>query len=259
MRSLNAQNGFTLLELLVAMSLMVVASACLFSSLYTGFKAKRNSESRLYPLQAARTAMDMLEQDLCGAVVGPEDDPNLMAGPFVGIDEHIGIGPDADQVTFYSTHHQINGDTDRITGGIGRIELAMTEDPNNGTYRLVRRVTDNILSTEMQEPVEDILCRHVCALNVRYYDGLRWYDAWDSTEQMDALPLAVEVTLVLPPWPRTDPTGDGHLGRSQLPSDDPDLMTRIIQVFTLPRAVPLDDVEAAAEAAETAQTNTTVN
>lgn len=251
MRSRRAQIGFTLLELLVAMSLMVVAAACLYSSVYTGFKAKRSAERVLYPLQAARTAMDMLEQDLSCAVVGPEDDPNHLAGPFVGINDHIGTGPDADRVTFFTTNHFINGDTDRITCGIGLIELIMIEDAHTDTHHLVRRVTDNILSQQTQEPIDEVLCRDVAALNLRYYDGLRWYDQWDSTEQLDALPLALEVTLALNPWQRADQAGAAEVLGSTVERGAPDLTTRVVQIFTLPRAVSMDEVEAAAEQAET--------
>jgi prepilin-type N-terminal cleavage/methylation domain-containing protein len=255
MRARYIHTGFTLLELLVAMSLMVVASACLYSSLYTGFKAKRSSERMLYPLQAAQTAIDMLEQDLRGAVVGLEDDPNFLAGPFLGINDHRDTGPDSDEITFYSTHHQINGDTDRITCGMGLITLAMIEDADVDTYHLVRQVTDNLLSQNAQEPIEEILCRNVYALNFRYFDGLRWYDEWDSTEQMDALPLAVEITLELDPWYENDQTNQS-VRRTGLNRLDTDLRTRLTQVLTLPKAVPMEDVEAAAEAAEQASAGT---
>ena len=35
--------AFTLLELLVAMVLMVVTAACLYTALYTGFRARRSA------------------------------------------------------------------------------------------------------------------------------------------------------------------------------------------------------------------------
>ena len=243
------QIGFTLLELLVAMSLMVVASACLYSSLYTSFKAKRSAERMLYPMETAQAALDMLEQDLRGVVVGGEDDPNVLAGPFEGIDDRIGIVRDADQITFYSTNHQINGDTTRISGGLGLIELVIEKEPDTDSYLLVRKVTDNILSQDSQAPVEEILCRHVHSLNVRYYDGLRWYDKWDSTDQMDAGPLAVEVTLELEPYEWANLESKTAVRRTMLDMDYVNSLTRLTEVFTLPRSVSMDEVETASEAA----------
>ena len=185
------------MELLVAMSLMVVASACLYTSLYTGFRSREIAERILVPLQAAKITIDMIKQDLRGAEVGPDEDPNVLAGPFLGEDDRTGSNVDTDVLTFYSNHHEVNGDEDRMSCGIGLIEYSLVESLRDDTYVLKRLVTDNILTEDEQEPVEEVLCRNVRALNFRYYDGLRWYDAWDSTEELDALPVAVDISTPL--------------------------------------------------------------
>ncbi len=248
------QIGFTLMELLVAMSLMVVASACLYSSLYTGFRARERAETILVPLQSARMAMDMIKQDLRGAVIGPDEDPNVLAGPFFGEDDRTGANVDTDVVTFFSSHHEISGDEDRITCGIGMIEFSLIEPVREDAYTLVRYVTDNLQTEDEQEPVEEILCRHVRALNFRYYDGLRWYEDWDSTEQLDALPMAVEVTLEMEPHEeRTEASSNKQTRRSRYDQDYLDACTRLTQVFVLPMALPMEAVEAAADAAAEAE------
>jgi type II secretion system protein J len=248
------QTGFTLMELLVAMSLMVVASACLYSSLYTGFRARESAEKILIPLQAAKIAMDMIKQDLRGAVVGPDEDPNIMAGPFLGEDDRTGANVDTDVVTFFSSHHEINGDEERITCGIGMIELSLVEPAKEDTFTLVRYVTDNLQTEDEQEPVEEVLCRHVRALNFRYYDGLRWYEDWDSTEQLDALPVAVEVTLEMEPHEESGKdSSPTQTQRSRYDQDYLDACTRLTQVFVLPMASPMEAVEAAADAAAAAE------
>jgi type II secretion system protein J len=247
------QTGFTLMELLVAMSLMVVASACLYSSLYTGFRARESAEKILIPLQAAKIAMDMIKQDLRGAVVGPDEDPNILAGPFFGEDDRTGANVDTDVVTFFSSHHEINGDEERITCGIGMIEFSLIEPVKEDTYTLVRYVTDNLQTEDEQEPVEEVLCRNVRALNFRYYDGLRWYEDWDSTEQWDALPVAVEVMLEMEPHEEGGKaSSQKQTQRSRYDQDYLDACTRLTQVFVLPMASPMEAVEAAADAAEEA-------
>ena len=232
------------------MSLMVVAAACLYSSLYTGFKAQRVSERVLRPLESAQAAMDLIMQDLRGAIAGPEDDPNILAGPFQGINDFTGSGVDTDTVEFYSTHHEIGSDTTRITCGLGLIELVLIQPADQDTYNLVRRVTDNILSEQTQQPVEEILCRNVHSLNIRYFDGTTWTDAWDSTEMLDTLPVAVEVTLQMEPF-QTDVTQQTVRG-SRYDQTYLNSLTKLTQVFTLPCGLPMDEVEAAAEAAEEA-------
>lgn len=241
------------MELLVAMGLMVVASACLYSSLYTGFRSREIAEKKLVPLQAAKIALDMMKQDLRGAVIGPEEDPNVLAGPFLGEDDRTGSSVDTDVVTFFSSHHEINGDEDRISCGIGLIEYSLVESVREDTYNLVRFVTDNLQTEDELDPVEEVLCRDVRALNFRYYDGLRWYDAWDSIEELDALPVAVEMTLELEPY--RDPSkaaSNVSVARSRYDQDYLDACTSLTQVFVLPMALPMEMVEAAAEAEEAA-------
>ncbi|MCP4454420.1 MAG: hypothetical protein GY809_23435 [Planctomycetes bacterium] len=154
----------------------------------------------------------------------------------------------------FSSHHEINGDEERITCGIGMIEFSLIEPVKEDTYTLVRYVTDNLQTEDEQEPVEEVLCRNVRALNFRYYDGLRWYEDWDSTEQLDALPMAVEVTLEMEPH-EENARGSSRkpIQRSRYDQDYLDACTRLTQVFVLPMASPMEAVEAAADAAAEAE------
>ncbi len=253
---LNQSGGFTLLELLASMSLMVVAAACLYSSLSTAFKTKQIAERNLNPLENAQAAMELMMQDLRGAA-----EPNgTLTGDFVGTDDRRGTNIDFDSLVFYSTNHQIGDDEDRITCGIGKIELLLEEPQLNvaaqklqtvKTYNLVRRVTDNLLTEDEDDDAEsfdEILCRHVRSLNFRYYDGESWQDEWDSSESYDIVPLAVEVTLELEPRSEDLPqhvSAQNRLSRDYLMS-----VTQVTQVLTLPCGVALADAEEAAEAEE---------
>ncbi|KPK34522.1 MAG: hypothetical protein AMJ65_18175, partial [Phycisphaerae bacterium SG8_4] len=135
------QEAFTLLELLVAMTLMVVAASCLYSALYTGFKARRSALSAVEPTALAINAIELLKQDIYG-VLPPT---GVLAGAFLGIDSIGANGMDSDSLEFYTTH--IYADENHPTGGLGKIELALEEDTDDDreNYRLVRRVTSNLL------------------------------------------------------------------------------------------------------------------
>ena len=78
----------------------------------------------------------------------------------------------------------------------------MEEDDDEDTgktrdgYRLVRKVTTNLLSPKTVDAEEQVLCRNVKSLNLRYYaeeDG--WQDEWDSTADANSLPLAMEIDI----------------------------------------------------------------
>jgi len=223
--------GFTLLELLVAMSLMVVVAACLYSALYTGFKARRSALAAVEPTAQAINAIELLKQDLVGVLpLG-----GGLAESFLGTSERNSKGDDSDTVEFYTTH--VYADEDELVGGLGRIELALEEDDDEDreNYRLVRRITRNLLSPRDLDPEEQVLCRNVMSLNLRYYDGEGWLDEWDSTADANSLPLAMEVDIEVA-------YSNGNAATTQ------DQRRRLIQSFALP---------CGGEAATTSESETT--
>ncbi len=186
------RKAFTLLELLVAMSLMVVVAACLYSSLYTAFRARRSASAAVEPSMTAANAIDILKQDISGAL----PPKGILAGTFLGMNSTDGKGGDSDSVSFYTTRlHTREGK--RPYGGIDLIELVLAQDDNDegDVCRLVRRVTPSVISPRVLEPDEQVLCRNVRSLSIRYFDGFDWLDDWDSTAHGNELPLAVEIGL----------------------------------------------------------------
>jgi type II secretion system protein J len=197
--------AFTLLELLVAMTLMVVAASCLYSALYTGFRARRSALSAVEPTSLAINAIELLKQDIYG-VLPPR---GVLAGAFLGTDSTGAKGTDADSLEFYTTH--IYADEDHPVGGMGKIELLLEQDSDcdRENYRLIRRVTTNLLPPRATEAEEQVLCRHVTSLNLRYFDGESWLDEWDSTADANSLPLAVEIEIQIANG-GTNGTGKAH-------------------------------------------------
>ena len=186
--------ALTMIELLVAMTLMVVTASCLFTALYTGFRAKRSAMLAVEPTSLAINAIELIKEDTYGVLpLG-----GALAGSFIGYDS-IGVnGVETDSLEFYTTH--IYSDNDNPVGGLGKIELALEEDEdteNNdrGNYKLVRRITTNLLSPRATEPEEQVLCRNVKSLNLQYFDGDGWQEEWDSTADANSLPLAMEIDI----------------------------------------------------------------
>jgi len=195
-RKLGQYGAFTLLELLVAMTLMVVTAACLYTALYTGFRAKRSASSAVEPTALAINAIELIKQDIYGVLpLG-----GTLTGTFLGTDAMGLNGVDADSLEFYTTH--IYAGDDQAVGGLGKIDLVLEQDSDEDTgqnresYRLVRKITTNLLSPKAIEGEEQVICRNVKSLNLRYYseeDG--WTDEWDSTADANSLPLAVQIDI----------------------------------------------------------------
>ena len=194
---LRQYEGFTLLELLVAMTLMVVVASCLYTALHTGFRAYRSALLAVEPTAQAINAIELIKQDLQG-ILPP--DSNGLAVSFIGEDSTGLKGVDTDSVEFYTTH--VYADDESVSGGLGKVALLLEEDKDayHGdytSYRLVRQITMNLLAPKEMDPQEQVLCRNVLSLNLRYFDGDDWQEEWDSTEDSNSLPTAIEVDIQL--------------------------------------------------------------
>lgn len=193
---LRQNKAFTLLELLVAMTLMVVTASCLYTALYTGFRAKRSAEFAVEPTSKAINAIELIKQDTLGILpLG-----GTLAGSFIGTNSSDTKGMDTDSLEFYTTH--IYADDNLLASGLGKIELLLEEDNDDVSgkdregYKLVRKITTNLLSSKTVDSEEQVLCRNVQSLNLRYYDEEDgWVDEWDSTEDANNLPLALEIDI----------------------------------------------------------------
>ena len=181
--------AFTLLELLVALALMSVLAGALYASLRIGFRAYRAAGRTIEPVRALAIALDFLQRDVECAV----PPTGILAGSFVGEDDTSSeAGKSADTLKWCACV----GEPEAGKSDIVKIQIAVAELAD-GTGALVRYTTRNLLAPTVKEPAEELLCRNVAGLNLRYFNGASWVDSWDSTTQGNELPLAVEVTLEL--------------------------------------------------------------
>ncbi|MCK4375745.1 MAG: prepilin-type N-terminal cleavage/methylation domain-containing protein [Candidatus Brocadiae bacterium] len=185
------QAGFTLLEMLVAMTLMSFLAGTLYASLHTAFSGRRRVEAALEPAERAAAAMHMMQSSL-EAATAPT---GLLAREFMGQGGTGSSGRPADALAF----HALAQDQGRFAppSPIHLIEIDLASDEETGELVLLRRTTANLLAPETQDPIEEVVCRRVLSLETTFYDGSSWQDTWDSTAMGNVLPMAVEVRLVL--------------------------------------------------------------
>jgi len=210
--------GFTLLELLVAITLVTIVTISLFSSLQIAFRAKATAEAAVEPSRTAELTVELLRADLEGAL--PAN--GILAGGFIGTDNQDDRGLDSDQLDFYTNaeapdHGQAMGDAKHVQLlVVSEADLMPQNQPGNTMpgrlppigpvgptasatggmrYYLVRRVWTNLLSQVDSDPDEEILCRGVQSFNLRYFDGTDWQDSWDSTQLGNIIPNAVQLYM----------------------------------------------------------------
>lgn len=253
-RDARRQAGFTLLEMLIALVIMGVLAVSVYSTLRISFRARKSALAAVGPARSAATALSLLRRDLESAL----QPKGLLAGEFVGEDEVGGGGLASDVLRFHTCSavaelsygdlqepeegttmlSAYGGDPKPVGGDVQKIEFLLVEDKNTGDFNLVRNVTRNLLAQTEPEPLEQVICRDVVSFNIRYLDGSEWVDSWDSGQQEDALPPAVEVSLDLR-W--TEPSERSErsagVGRSRSADelsrrDQP--VKRVAVVFRLP-------------------------
>jgi len=196
------ERGFTLLEMLVATTLVCVLAGSLYASLRVAFKARNAAESAVGPVRKAELTLTLLEQDFRSATL-PK---GALTGAFVGENATDGDGNDNDSVSFCCTMCDwrpperaglTDGSTAHSWCDVRRVELSRAASDEPGGQVLVRQETANLLSPQGSEANSEVLCRGVKAFNVRYYDGAAWQESWDSSTVDNAIPLAVEITIEL--------------------------------------------------------------
>lgn len=197
------RRGFTLLELLIALSITAVISVSLYASLRIAFKARESAQRSVEPSRTAQLAFDFLRADIESAVI-----PNgTLRGPFVGTDLPSDGGGDGDYLEFYTLGNpQTDAQRLGVAGEVRRVELQVAADANGRGQVLLRRVYGNLLATVEPEPYDEVICRGLVGMNLRYFDGYSWLDSWDSTQSDNVVPAAVEVTLQFRP-PGVNPVG----------------------------------------------------
>ena len=188
--------GFTLLELLLAMAMVAMLMLTLYTGFVTAFRAQAIAVRQGDATRQAKVALDLVEQDL-RSILPPKD--GGLAGPFVG-------QPGGEAIIDCYPLGTDYGRTDSPTAdGFRHVKFAVLADSEatNGkpTNMLVRGVVRAIANTAETEPENEVIARNVSDLTVRYYDGSAWADTWDSTQQSNGLPLAVELTIAI-----ADPT-----------------------------------------------------
>lgn len=178
-----SESGFTLIEVLLAVSLVAMMATLVFGSLYVTTSAIDAARSNSANEQIVRSTLRVMTDEL-SVGVGPT------TGPWMGVNGQQD-GQPADSVAFL-TMGQFRGAESSKDTELVRIVYTREGD------RLLRFVRRNLygLTDESVEQVE--LATKVKGFNVRYFDGKNnlWVDEWDGRGR-PGTPKAVLIELTL--------------------------------------------------------------
>ena len=210
----SAAAGFTLMEVMVALSIMAMIMVALYSTLDTSLATRDQLE---YETRAARMGpalLDVIEKDLRRAWVYNIEDDKVFLGQ-----DHTVNGEQADTLVFLTTVDST------ITQRIGAYEVP--SDIAETGYRLKanpdftdllelwRRQDYHVDEEPLEGGVYERLHDRVISFQLRYVDTIErspeWLDDWDAGER-HRLPAAVLVDLVLEVGPRAGNTSRAESG-----------------------------------------------
>ena len=177
------EGGFTLVEVLLAISLVAMMATLVFGSLYVTTSAIDAARANSANEQIVRSTLRVMIDEL-SVGVGPT------TGPWMGINGQQD-GQPADSIAFL-TMGQFRGAESAKDTELVRIVYTREGD------RLLRFVRRNLygLTDESIEQVE--LATKVKGFNVRYYDGKGnlWLDEWSGRGQESPKVILIELTLL---------------------------------------------------------------
>jgi general secretion pathway protein J len=199
------RRGFTLLEVLVAITILGILLTTVFGSVSRTIRTKEHAESLARMSSVGREAVLRLADEM-EASLSPVRVGNAV---FQGVSG--GSGQFLDQVRFAVSSRPPFGPIGMGRGGrvVVTYYLAEQEDLPQ-TYLLVRserplprigETPEEEQSEEETQEIRTLVVDNVAGLRLRYLDGDsgQWTEEWDSTtEEFDRrLPIAVEIALFL--------------------------------------------------------------
>ncbi|MBW2064245.1 MAG: prepilin-type N-terminal cleavage/methylation domain-containing protein [Deltaproteobacteria bacterium] len=197
------QQGFTLLEIMIAMVICAVVFSIIYSAYSGTFRNRDVLETQEDIYMAARIALERIVEDLESAYLlagakgaGSDGDQEGFAS-FVGEEGELD-GRRADALMFLSRAHVLFSGEERPLG-IARIRYHVKKQGDGDGLYLYRSERLPVEGEEIEGEDEGfLLCEGLNSVRFSYYDSVGdEYQSWDSRgeEQGNKLPAKVSITL----------------------------------------------------------------
>lgn len=190
------RRGFTLIEVIVALGIMVVIGTLAFSTLSSSVQLRDILEEDDVVARSARVALDRLTRELSLAYLTENTNVNTFQTVFVGRDES-----DGESMWFATTSHRRTYRNSRESD-LTEITLWLEDDPDSSTHSVLLHRESGLIDQFPDEGGAILpLARNVTRFQVFYLDNqtAEWLEEWDSTgvDTPNRLPRAVQIVLGL--------------------------------------------------------------
>jgi len=205
MRQRNAKAGFTLVEVMAALTIMSLVMVALYTALNTTLKVRDQLENEAKVARLGPSILDMVEADLRRIWIMNIEEDRVFKGEARSID-----GESADSLSFITT---VDSVTSRRIG-----EFEVSSDLSETGYKLRRnpelpdlmqlwrRQSFHVDEEPLQDGEYELVYDRVVSFRVRYLDEIDRYaeefSDWDASE-LHRLPALVDIELAIEAVPRT--------------------------------------------------------
>jgi general secretion pathway protein J len=175
-RSLGESDGFTLLEVLIAVAIISVVLIAIYSTFILSHRAVEGMDESLLKNQESRKAIDILKRELDATVYRGDN-----ALTFLKIQDRDIYGKQATQLTFTTFSP--------LLPGLSKISYYIEE--KDGTLSLFKKVSSPY-STEESEGIDIIEGLESFTVEARYDDA--WVKTWD-TDINKGIPDEIRISI----------------------------------------------------------------
>jgi general secretion pathway protein J len=186
-----SRRGFTLIEILVAISILAVVLSTIYASFISTMRVVKNLEYGDEIYYMARITLERMVLDLQSACKDKD------SYDFTTLKDSTGKLP-LKGVSFLSRAH-LDFSGPGGTMAVAQISYELEGDPESGGFSIIRR--DVLKQGEAPSGGEGfMLCRRLQSVNLRFYDSTgREYSQWDSLAgseaQRNKVPSAIYIEL----------------------------------------------------------------
>ena len=186
--------GFTLIELMLAIAILALIMAMLFTSVHLVGETRARAEGRIWTDREGRAILLELSNEIRGAVLTPTTPSNTLL---------IGTAGTSGLVTTNSISvSTLDPGHRRSLDGYGAEDVVTYNIVPNPRYRglfMLKRTQQSGLNPNIDTSHQIVIADNVRSFRVRYFDGNSWSDVWNSQNNSNdtLLPVAVAIDLRL--------------------------------------------------------------